>query len=260
MNADKQYKESSSRAIQPKQGGRRLSFVDNRPNIISTIVDSRNTLQCYRMVGNFKISENNIFKTNIRQSSFLWVKNDNAVPISDQLELNERLTNGYDKYTYHVIEYTEDHPEGNFRKDCGWLATFLTSGKRDARGLQVGGFPLLFNSDYTTNATFRELIKSNPEIRAQFGENENANPNIGEAYFMGRTGARYKGCHYHAAAVIAKDGSDNITCEADAGSQIDKPVFDMYGIQEHTFHNRYAGSYSTLRNPAITAVARPIEE
>lgn len=35
MNAEKQYKESSSRTLQPKQGRRILSFVDNRPEAVA---------------------------------------------------------------------------------------------------------------------------------------------------------------------------------------------------------------------------------
>lgn len=35
MNAEKQYKESSSRTLQPKQGRKILSFVDNRPEVVA---------------------------------------------------------------------------------------------------------------------------------------------------------------------------------------------------------------------------------
>ncbi|MBN9384942.1 MAG: hypothetical protein J0H74_29575 [Chitinophagaceae bacterium] len=53
-------------------------------------------------------------------------------------------------------------------------------------------------------------------------------------------------CAHHVATVVAKDGEDHITSEADAGLQIAKPKFEMYGTTKDTFwmaHNAY------FRNP-----------
>lgn len=82
-------------------------------------------------------------------------------------------------------------------------------------------------------------------------QNEHANPNIGEAYAIVRTGDLWDDVvPYHIAYVLAKDGNSNITIEADAGTKLRKPVFDIYSVisdSGETFHDRYkAELYNTI--------------
>lgn len=52
-------------------------------------------------------------------------------------------------------------------------------------------------------------------------------------------------CAHHVATVVAKDGVDHVTSEADAGRKITKPVFEMYGTNKNTFWQRHK-DYFTL--------------
>jgi hypothetical protein len=67
--------------------------------------------------------------------------------------------------------------------------------------------------------------------------NLEVNPNIGDAYSMIPYDIPLdKGvCPYHAASVIFKDGTTNITIEADAGIKTNKPIFDMYSTVKHKY-------------------------
>lgn len=256
MKAERQQKEAISHTIQCSSKGGVLKFVDNRQKDILGIKNTDETLQCYTKNENQKISNATKYITD--SSSYIWVKKSIDPPIPDLL-VQQEIGINYTKYTYNAVD-ADVNVDGNFVNDCGWLATFLAVGNRDSLGLQIGGIPLLLGKDAKNKDTFRERLKREPMLREQFKENERANPGIREAYFMGRTGTRYGGCNYHAATVIAKDQGDNITCEADAGSKLEKPVFDMYGtVEGQTFYEDYLGSYSTSKSPGITAVAKPTE-
>ena len=67
--------------------------------------------------------------------------------------------------------------------------------------------------------------------------NLEVNPKIGDAYSMVPYDIPLdKGvCPYHAASVIFKDGTTNITIEADAGIKTNKPIFDMYSTVKHRY-------------------------
>jgi hypothetical protein len=83
--------------------------------------------------------------------------------------------------------------------------------------------------------------------------NETANPNTGESYAIVRHAVVEGKAPYHIAYVMFKDGSTNITLEADAGdADLTHPVFDMYSTTDvkKTFHRRYVDSFS----PASTIV------
>jgi hypothetical protein len=86
-----------------------------------------------------------------------------------------------------------------------------------------------------------------------------ADPAAGEAYLIVEVGA-FKTYPYHAAGVVAVDGTDRVTLEMFAGTQDAKDSerkfpgkFEMYGSGAQSFHNTYAGSFTT---PA-TIVLRP---
>ncbi|MEM8934263.1 MAG: hypothetical protein AAGE94_23930, partial [Acidobacteriota bacterium] len=83
---------------------------------------------------------------------------------------------------------------------------------------------------------------------------QGTNPNVGEAYGITRTRLPNLGeTPYHIAAVVAKDGVDNVTLEADAGNQGQAaPIFDIYDTTPAatrinplslTFEETYQGTY-----------------
>ena len=111
----------------------------------------------------------------------------------------------------------------------------------------------LYNRRYKTRTSTRNpsTISENVNI------NELANPETGESYAIVRTNLNKEGeSPYHVAYVIYKDGTTNITIEADAGQADNKdikfPVFDMYDTKNinDTFHNKN----SLIYNPAVTIV------
>ncbi len=88
--------------------------------------------------------------------------------------------------------------------------------------------------------------------------NELADPAVGEAYGVARTVEPITGeTAFHIAAVVAKDGTDNITLEAEASTARPEPIFDMYGTipsslrpqgdQSLTFHKTYQDVYTSRR-------------
>jgi len=84
-------------------------------------------------------------------------------------------------------------------------------------------------------------------------QNELANPDVGDAYAVVRRRLVKGKVPYHIAYVLFKDGNTNITMEADAGNpKLEYPVFDIYDINEKTFHH----AFSELYHPATTIVLK----
>ncbi len=95
--------------------------------------------------------------------------------------------------------------------------------------------------------------------RAGGSVNASADPAAGDAYLIVEVGA-LKTYPYHAAGVVAVDGTDRVTLEMFAGTQDAKDSerkfpgkFEMYGSGAQSFHNTYASSFTT---PA-TIVLKP---
>ena len=133
--------------------------------------------------------------------------------------------------------------------DCLQFAESLTLGEIGYKGtrciLKEKGSSLLFGYSDARNI----------DIALRRGEilNEKANPNIGESYAIVRHAVIEGKAPYHIAYVMFKDGSTNITLEADAGDPtIQHPVFDMYSTNtpKQSFHARYIKDYS----PASTVI------
>lgn len=90
--------------------------------------------------------------------------------------------------------------------------------------------------------------------------NENANPEIGESYaFVLKKLSHIGEAPYHIAHVLFKDGTTNITLEANAGDEdATHPKFDMYDTElgsEYTFHeitiDNFHKSYQTEEQKSI---------
>lgn len=206
-------------------------------------------IQRYTEVEGLKISAGGKYKTYIEDTNSLWIREGDGLPSL----LDEHLVpggggivEGYAEYTYHST------PATNFVNDCGGFAEYLASGSnqyylpedREENYLFADGnedYPLLENFD------MREEGFNKPDIAA--------NPDVGEAYFIKSDEEEPESGVHHVAIVIAKDGSDNITCEANAGNEgAEEPIFDMYGTlttpdkQNQTFHKRYLDSFKYVED------------
>lgn len=98
---------------------------------------------------------------------------------------------------------------------------------------------LLFGFSYVRNQKIVENKKTNL--------NNKANPSVGQAYAIVEKELE-DGVPYHIAYVLYKDGSTNITIEADAGNvALIKPIFNIYetaNTSKATFHNRYKNNFT----------------
>ena len=104
--------------------------------------------------------------------------------------------------------------------------------------------------------SFGESDDLNSKIALKDREDNEANPNIGEAYAIVslKVNPENPDLNYHIGYVVAKDGDTNITLEADAGVKGQRfPVFDMYDDKK-TFHKRYSEIYK----PASTIVLKKL--
>ena len=204
--------------------------------------------------GKFKLSDNGIFLLKQPDPNDIYIKTLNIETIKKQnpkffdyllkqrqsTRLNkDSIYNGYSKYT--VKKEFEIKGEKN---DCLLFAekvslsnpTFnksasvfsVTLGKKTKKfGVSDK------NNSEIVRSTRTYSIKKNPL------HNVEINPNIGDAYSMIPhdipKGKDNTVCPYHAATVILKDGTTNITIEADAGIKTDKPIFDMYSTTKHKY-------------------------
>lgn len=228
-----------------KQHRAGFSFPDNRPAAIQlqktlrAIQSSNNYLspiQCYTRRSPYKTSENRNFRTLIDDTNRLD-KKAGVTTIIDDLLAETGTVGKYKSYKYNAI-LRGNARQGivrNFINDCGFFSDFLMT--RDVTALAEG-----YDSHTKTGA----------------GTDEDADPLAGEAYFMQSNPEANidLSCVHHQATVIAQDGGDNITCEANAGVVLREPIFDMYGteVHEQTFHRRFKDSYGDEDNPATTEV------
>ena len=228
-------------SIQPK-----ISMVgDHQPETIFQRKQKTSQLssiiQKYSESTRFKTSDNNQYRVDKAGKDEVGVKDGATIPSPTNLMTNTGNTwYGYKRYQY----------SGQYENDCLQFAQRLA---REIAGLNNGemfkvniaGIPM----NFAVNGSHTQAADAN------FGQNSATNPAIGEAYStVPKTGAVLAGCSFHIAAVVAKDGSDNITCEADAGDVgRTTPVFDMYetNVQSNaTFHAIYKTSYGG--NVAVT--------
>lgn len=253
MNTYSQNHNRESMPLQSQANGKNQKFniVDNRPSSIqmAKTIQSINLapIQLYFVGRNYNTSTNGIYRTSIADNNMLDIKKGTGKPplIDPYLKYNGSVS-GFERYIFDAIPYNKRTGEGNFVNDCGFFAAFLMTGNKDA----LKGAVLTHSKADPRQKLFNSITSTNaPNMRA--------NPALSEAYFMGKNPAStIEGCPHHAAAVVAKDGGDNITCEANAGEELDAPIFDMYGTveQSQTFYEKQKGGFGDETHPAFTQV------
>lgn len=216
-----------------------LSLQDNRlfclqqKNLIQTIKASKkNILQCYTLsrFKGYKISESENFRTCCKNDENIIDKKDGVnTTIDEYLQRIKKIPfTNYSRYKFRV---NDDGGNTNFVNDCGFFSLFLMSGDRK----------YLDFSRRKVNITDKER------------------PDLGEGYFMRKTINDDNKCRHHAAAVIAKDGGDDITCEADVSKALVEPFFNMYGTEKpgQSFHDVNKSYFGDDDHPAKTQVLKP---
>lgn len=128
-----------------------------------------------------------------------------------------------------------------FKNDCLQFAEGLTIDDTNYKGnecvLREKSSRLLFGDSDEQNMKIAHLVESK-----QTEKNERVNPAIGESYAYVLKNIKHKNeAPYHIAHVLFKDGTTNITLEANAGDKnAKKPKFDMYDTRIKsgaTFHD-----------------------
>lgn len=253
MNTYSQNHNRKRVPLQSLTNGRNQKFniVDNRPSSIqmTKTIQSINLvpIQCYRQGTTYNTSTNGIYRTFIVDDNMLDIKKGTGKPplIAPYLEPNGSVS-GFERYKFKATPYDETTGEGNFVNDCGFFARFLMTGNKDA----LKGAALTHSKADPSQKLFRSITSTG-------APNEMANPAIREAYFMGKDPSFRSTCRHHAAAVVAKDGGDNITCEANAAAEgAEAPIFDMYGTEDRsqTFYEKQKGNFGDETHPAFTQV------
>lgn len=215
-------------------------------------------IQRYKKPSGKKVTENDDYFVRNNSTNLLYVKQGATAPASASLIVATGSTANHASDTYD--EYQFD-PGKNFVNDC---LGFAENVARDTDTDSVRPeFRAVNDRPMGTDRLFGQTDSQNTDIaNGSWAEDENTDPAIGEAYAITRSVDPIDGeTPYHVAAVIAKDGTDNVTIEADA-SDIGRtePVFDIYGTvppgkrtkskkNSLTFYETYEGGYTSERGP-----------
>lgn len=90
------------------------------------------------------------------------------------------------------------------------------------------------------------------------GTKDNLSLDVGDMYRMDWDNPKVKPLEksgHHVATVVAKDGEDHITSEADAGEKLPTAIFRMYGTVDKTFWQRHH-EYFTAHNQGAPYVSK----
>lgn len=164
------------------------------------------------------------------------------------------------------VQYVEYTYTGAWLNDCLELAEIIIQdlpGRSDRPELRAQG-----DRPNGTDRLFGHTDAQNRSIAGgTFAQDAAADPGVGQAYATGRTVQPLNGqCPYHIAAVIAMEGGDRVTAEADASDpNRNSPVFDIYDttpVGQRTqgslsFHEVYVNPYTTGHSPPGTGVLYP---
>ena len=259
MKVKKHKIQHSSLKIPSKQRHGRLSFADKR---IGAIVQAKligdiqkqnkveSPIQLYTKDHQWKYSEGGLYATNDTEILYAAPNAPSPKPSEYFIQGNdgEDKTYKFKKNVYGFINDCGEFASGLVTRDTNYFA-----GDQPTKNLLLDG-----STNEILDSNTQEYIATSDNYTMATGYS--VNPNIGEAYFS-QTNEKYElendteGYEYHVASVVAKDGSDNITCEANSGYEYSAPHFDMYGTlseteenKEQTFHGSMgADSHKTVK-------------
>lgn len=230
--------------------------------------DASAPIQMYTTAGGKKISANADYYVKDNADQILFVNDNAAIDSRGNQIVATGATETYSGNNYTAYHYYADDT-GGFVNDCLGLAEQLAGSTKTAS--TRAEFRATGSGTNPEGKLFGHSDSQNVSIAKDSGwyGDEAANPGIGEAYAIaptvlpGETGK--KEAPYHVAAVVAKDATDNITLEADAGTVRSRPLFDMYDTQpsgtrtdaqSKTFHEVYASGFTYKRPKTIGPVRK----
>lgn len=193
----------------------------------------------------------------------LYVKGNSDLPRPERFFQKEScLWLGWAKYSAKAT-FTESqgmhHSDYYGPNDCGYYAWALSSNHPTWAEDQVDWSTFIDKSTHASPGADPDI-----NLRNRAGE---ADPEVGESYFMWRTTDANKpvwggpdACVHHAATVIATDGADKVTSESDASEALKKPVFHLHGSQgDQKFYEKYRRYYSAKDNTAPARLAELVK-
>lgn len=227
-------------------------------------------VQRYKIQHKIKISDNDQYRIDQARTHQLQVAPGAQGPQpAHEFHIVGQTPDGYDIYEFN----------GVFQNDCLGFAEYLSRGTYEkspafrAKGdkqLKNDNDRLFGHSENQNLSISEEARITGKKRKSEFSQGDDANPAIGEAYSIVRGEVEDGKCPYHIAYVVANDGGDNVTCEADAGQRRRRrPIFDMYATPQKkkskggsttivtegkTFNNTYEKTYTTGGKPKIPAV------
>lgn len=215
-------------------------------------------VQRYTEAGGEKRTDNDKYVVYDDSDTNLYVGMGGAAPQPNNLIVATGRQRNVAGFQYAEYRYDTNR---NFTNDCLTLAENLTRGT----DVDSGRAELRATGDNPRGAErlFGQTDQQNRTIaNGAWPLGQGANPNVGQAYAITRTRLpQVRETPYHAAAVVAKDGVDNVTLEADAGAQHAAPVFDIYDTtpaatrvnpMSMTFEERYQGTYGPPATGVLT--------
>lgn len=235
-----------------------------------TVEPLQRVVQRYKIQHNIKISDNDLYRIDQARTH--------------QLQVAPGAQGPQPAHLFHIVGHTPDgfvvyEFNGVFQNDCLGFAEYLSRGSYEkspafrAKGdkqLKNDNDRLFGHSENQNLNISEEARITGKKRKSEFSQGDDANPAIGEAYSIVRGEIEDDECPYHIAYVVANDGGDNVTCEADAGQRRRRrPIFDMYATPQkkkskggsttivtegETFHNTYKKAYTTSGKPKIPAV------
>ncbi|WP_343721651.1 hypothetical protein [Herbaspirillum seropedicae] len=269
---------SSERAPrQPAARSGNAHFVDNRPQMQSQArmiqrmhghepgqpsSNKRGVTQLLKVGTLYKNSDRGWYRTKKANDNYVGVNRpDAANPQPDTwITSTGGVTSGFHAYEFDAPYFVNDCLQ--FAKRLGYMISGLPPQDHHRLKAVIGNIPGTVNFAIKENggSSANKLADGDHGL---FAQNSHANPIIGQSYTtVPKTRGMHltDGCRFHVATVVAKDGSDTVTCEADAGDHgRTEPVFDMYSTDPTstlTFHTTYADSYGGKRY-AVTGILQP---
>jgi hypothetical protein len=160
-----------------------------------------------------------------------------------------------------IGDYIKHEGDHSFLKDCLHTAEeIMASATIDYEGpgvVRSKSTLALAITDIGESDAQNIAIAKDAQTRHAAAVNEYAAPNAGEAFMIVETG-KIRDYPYHAAGVVAVDGTDRVTLEMFAGSADAKDSerkyngkFGMYGGAGQSFHEEYSGAFTTPITIAI---------
>ncbi|MEM7677312.1 MAG: hypothetical protein AAF449_15030, partial [Myxococcota bacterium] len=192
-------------------------------------------------------------------SDKIWVEANAEAPLSSKPTGNKLEKDGKTYY-----EFNQD---GDFYQDCIHCAEEIMHGDElpygEADQSRVKGQEeLVFGTgEEDDRQAIRDWAQQNPTLT-----NKNATPEVGEAYAIMPEGERSGGAYpYHAAAVVATDGSTTITLETSAGTEdaqtrdatLQYHIYSTDPNSGNTFHDVWGEEFGPNHT---TVVIEPIPE